>query len=68
MIFSKILDAWKKRVRRHLIKDAGFNDWCIFVKALCGSWESCHGYPYDCKCCFDNFFNVEEILNQLQEL
>ena len=68
MIFSKIIEAWKKRARRRLIKDAGSGDWCIFVKALCGSWENCHGYPYECKCCFDNFFNVDEILEHIQEL
>jgi len=67
MVFAKFREAWKKRVRRHLIKKAGKEDWCIFAKALCGSCNSCSGFPYDCKCCFDNYFNAKEIIQQVLE-
>ncbi|TSA57051.1 hypothetical protein D4R42_02365 [bacterium] len=67
MVFAKFREAWKKRVRRHLIEKAGKEDWCIFAKALCGSYNSCIGFPYDCKCCFDYYFNGKEILQQVLE-
>ena len=67
MFLGKVRKAWKKRARRHLIKNAGKEDWCAFTKALCGSWEICHGFPYDCKCCFDSYFNVGEILQRVLE-
>ena len=67
MVLGKIREAWKKRVRRHLIKNAGKEDWCVFVKALCMSWDHCRGFPYDCKCCFDTYFNVNEMLQHIFE-
>ena len=67
MVFAKFREAWQKRVRRHLINKAGKEDWCVFVKALCMSWDSCRGFPYDCKCCFDNYFNIKEIIQQVLE-
>ena len=65
MVFAKFREAWKKRVRRHLIEKAGKEDWSIFAKALCGSSNSCSGFPYACKCCFDYYFNGKEILQQV---
>jgi len=67
MVYGKFREAWKRRVRRHLIKKAGKEDWCAFAKALCRSWDGCHGFPYDCKCCFDIYFNAQEILQQVLE-
>jgi hypothetical protein len=67
MVFEKIRAAWKKRAIHHLIKNAGKEDWCTFVKALCGSWERCRGFPYDCKCCFDGYFNTAEVLQHILE-
>ena len=67
MVFEKVRTAWKKRAIRQLIKNAGKEDWCTFVKALCGSWKTCHGFPYDCKCCFDGYFNTKEILQHILE-
>ena len=67
MVFAKVRDVWKKRVRRHLINKAGKEDWCVFAKALCKSWNGCHGFPYDCKCCFDDYFNVKLIVQQVLE-
>jgi hypothetical protein len=67
MIFSKVRENWKKRARRLLIKRAGKEDWCAFAKALCRSWDSCQGFPYDCKGCFDSYFNPKEILQRIIE-
>ena len=67
LFFANIRDSWKKRVRRHLINVAGKEDWCTFAKALCGSWESCHGFPYECKGCFDIYFDSKEILQHVLE-
>ena len=67
MIVKKIKEAWKKRARKHLVKKAGEKDWCIFTKALCGSWNNCSGFPYDCKKCFDNYFNGKQFLQQILE-
>lgn len=67
MIFGKVREAWKKRARRHLIKNAGKEDWCTFAKALCGSSDNCPGFPYDCKCCFDRYFNTAKILQRVLE-
>ena len=67
MFFGKIREAWKKRAMRHLIKNAGKEDWCAFAKALCGSWNSCREFPYECKCCFDRYFNVHQILQNALE-
>lgn len=67
MVFRKVREAWKKRARRHLIENAGKDDWCAFAKALCGSWDSCSGFPYNCKSCFDSYFNVNEVLQRVLE-
>ncbi|MBT8171324.1 hypothetical protein KJN74_00435 [Candidatus Bathyarchaeota archaeon] len=67
MVFTKIRKSWKKRARRHLVKKEGEEDWRIFTKALCGSWNKCNGFPYDCKCCFDNYFKDKEFLHQILE-
>ena len=67
MIYDKFREAWKRRVRHHLIKNAGKEDWRVFVKALCMSWDSCREFPYDCKFCFDNYFNAKEIIQQVLE-
>ena len=67
MFLNKIRQAWKKRVFRHLMKNNDIADWCTFVKALCGSWEDCRGFPYSCKLCFDFYFNVDEILQNVLE-
>lgn len=67
MVFSKVREAWKKRAIRNLIKNAGKNDWCTFVKALCNSSDSCRGFPYSCKCCFDNYFETDDILQRVLE-
>ncbi len=65
MVFGKVKKAWKKRARRNLIKNVGKGDWCAFAKALCGSWDSCRGYPYDCKGCFDSYFKTNEVLQRV---
>ena len=65
MLFGKVREAWKNRARRHLVYKAGKADWCIFAKALCGSWNICSGYPFDCKCCFDYYFNGKKIRQQI---
>ena len=57
----------ERRVRQHLINKTGKKDWSVFAKALCRSWDCCCGFPYDCKCCFDYYFNVKKILYQVQE-
>jgi len=67
MVFAKVREVWKKRARRQLINKAGKEDWCIFSKALCGSANSCSGFPYECKCCFDNFFKGKNILQKVLE-
>ena len=67
MIHGKFREAWNRRVRQHLINKAGKEDWCIFVRALCKSWNRCRGFPYDCICCFENSFNVKEIIKQVLE-
>ena len=67
MVLGKIREAWKKRVRRQLIKNAGEKDWCAFAKALCMSWNRCPWFPYDCKSCFDTYFNVNEFLQHVLE-
>ena len=67
MVLDKVREAWKKRAVRNLIKNAGKEDWCIFVKALCNSSESCHGFPYTCKFCFDNYFEQADFLQHLLE-
>ena len=67
MVFGKIRNVWKKRVIHHLIKNAGKEDWCTFAKALCGSWENCRGFPYECKICFDLYFDFDEILQHVLE-
>ena len=62
MILGKVREAWKKRARRILIKNVGKEDWCVFAKALCNSTDSCPGFPYVCKCCFDSYFKPAKIL------
>ena len=67
MVLSKVREAWKRRARRSLIKNVGKKDWCVFAKALCNSSDNCRGFPYDCKCCFDSYFNTTEILQRIIE-
>ena len=67
MVLDRVREAWKRRAIRNLIKNAGIEDWCIFVKALCNSAKSCHGFPYTCKSCFDNYFEPAEILQHILE-
>ena len=62
MVFGKIRDAWKKRTREHLVKNAGEEEWCTFARALCGSADNCHGFPYQCKACFDTYYNPADVL------
>ena len=57
--------VWRRRARKNLIKAVGEKDWCIFVKSLCSSWSSCSGFPFDCKCCFDGYFNPDEFLQHV---
>jgi hypothetical protein len=64
MLFEKIRKAWKKRAAQHLIRNAGREDWCAFAKALCGSSHSCCGFPYECKSCFDTYFDPDEVINR----
>jgi hypothetical protein len=64
MLFGNVRKAWKKRVARHLIKNAGEEDWRIFAKALCGSSNDCRGFPYECKSCFDSYFDPAKILQR----
>ena len=67
MPFGKIRNAWKKRAIRHLIQNEGKTEWCVFAKALCNSWNSCRGFPYDCKSCFDSYFNPKDVIQQALE-
>jgi hypothetical protein len=67
MVLGKIRKAWQKRARRRLIEKVGKEDWCIFVKALCGSSDSCGGFPYECKCCFDNYFTPNKKKSSLDQ-
>jgi len=67
MLFGNVRKAWKKRVIRHLIKSVGEEDWCTFARALCSSSDICRGFPYECKSCFDAYFNPAEILQRALE-
>jgi hypothetical protein len=68
MLFDNVRNAWKKRAARELIKKAGLGDWCTFAKALCGSSDCCHGFPYLCKSCFDAYFSrIDVIQNCLEQ-
>jgi hypothetical protein len=67
MLFDNVRSAWKKRAIRHLIEAVGKEDWCTFVKALCNSSDICRGFPYECKACFDSYFNPTEILQHALE-
>jgi hypothetical protein len=62
MLFGKVRDAWKKRARKHLVETVGKEDWCAFARALCGSTDNCRGFPYECKSCFDVYFNPVDVL------
>lgn len=65
-MFGNVRSAWKKRAIRQLIKDAG-KDWCTFARALCNSSDVCRGFPYECKACFDSYFNPTEVLQRALE-
>ena len=67
MLFGKVRKAWKKRAVRHSIKNAGTKEWCAFAKALCGSSDVCQGFPYECKCCFDFYFNTVNVVQRVLE-
>ncbi|PVX27422.1 MAG: hypothetical protein CW716_02365 [Candidatus Bathyarchaeum sp.] len=67
MLFDKVQKAWKRRANRHLIQQAGKEDWCAFAKALCSSADKCQGFPYECKACFDKYYKSPERLKQFLE-
>jgi hypothetical protein len=67
MLFGNVRKAWEKRAIKHLIKNAGEEEWRIFVKALCDSWNSCRGFPIECKLCFDSYYNPVERLQRILE-
>jgi hypothetical protein len=67
MLLDNVRKAWKKRAIRHLIKNAGEYEWRTFAKALCDSSNLCHGFPVECKSCFDSYYDHDEMLERVLE-
>ncbi|MGD2066957.1 MAG: hypothetical protein PVI43_07315 [Candidatus Bathyarchaeota archaeon] len=67
MLFGNVRKAWRKRAIRHLIKNAGEEEWRTFAKALCNSSDICRGFPIECKSCFDSYYNPAERLQRVLE-
>ena len=67
MVLNRVREVWKKRYVQNLIKNAGKEDWCTFVRALCNSSKNCKEFPFTCMFCLQDYFKPDEILQCILE-